>query len=277
MRLSIIIPTIYRTVELSSLLQSIENCDLSVSYEVIIIDQNPVGFLDEIVNEFTSKLNLKHYNVSFKGLSKAKNYGVSVSQGAFLSFPDDDCKVFHYTYSKALDSIEYTKADMVFGRCVDSEGNDSVLRFKKNQYFLATSNMAGGFVEATGIISRNVFQQGFLFDENMGAGCFYGAEEGYDWLYRILTNSKVKALYNPDIIFYHPQVLLDVGTLQSLRRVFTYSCGKAYLCRKHKFYAIFIKRSILVTLSLPVYLVINRQKARYYFAELLGLLSGLTI
>lgn len=277
MKLSIIISTINRSTELRELLLSIETYVLNIKYEVIIVDQNPIGFLEEIVNEFKTKLNLKHHIVSFKGLSKAKNFGVSISQGEFLSFPDDDCKIFDDTYLKSLNSINSEKADIVFGRCIDFEGNDSVLRFNKRQYFLNKDNILGGFVEATGTINRRVFEKGYFFDENMGAGCFHGAEEGYDWLYRILINLDIKVLYNPEIIFYHPQVLLDKGSVQALKRVFTYSCGTAYLCRKHKFYLRFIKRLSLVTLSLPVYAVINRKKAKYYFAELLGLLSGLTI
>lgn len=275
--LSIIIPTLNRTIELRALLQSIEKYVLNIEYEVIIIDQNSSGFLYDIVKEFNEKLNLKHHIVAFKGLSKAKNYGATIAQGDFLSFPDDDCTIFADTYSKALETLNSENVDIVFGRCVDAEGEDSVLRFKKTSYLLDKNNMLGGFVEATGVINRRLFEQGFFFDENMGAGCFHGAQEGYDWLYRILTNSSIKVFYSPEVIFYHPQVLLDKGSLQALKRVFTYSCGTAYLCKKHKFYFRFIKRLTLVMLSLPIYLIVNRKKARYYFVEFLGLFIGLTL
>lgn len=277
MKLSIIIPTLNRTTELKALLLSIEKCVFNFEYEVIIIDQNPIGFLDDVLNDFWSKFNLKHQLVSFKGLSKAKNFGAKIAQGDFLSFPDDDCKIFSDTYSKALNIISSEKVDVVFGRCIDSDGNDSVLRFKKAPYILNKENMLGGFVEATGIINKSVFEQGFFFDENMGAGCFYGAEEGYDWLYRILTTSNIKAFYSTEVIFYHPQVLLDKGSIQALKRVFSYSCGTGYLCKKHKFYYRYFKRLALVFASLPIFMIINRKKGRYYFAEFLGLLSGLVI
>jgi glycosyltransferase involved in cell wall biosynthesis len=277
MNLSIIIPTLNRTIELRALLQSIEKYVLNINYEVVIIDQNPSGFLDDILNEFNVILNIKHHIVSFKGLSKAKNFGVSVAIGELLSFPDDDCTIFTDTYSKALETLKSENVDIVFGRCVDSKGEDSVLRFKKKPYLLNKDNMLGGFVEATGVINKRVFEQGFFFDENMGAGCFHGAEEGYDWLYRILTGSSIKAFYSTEVIFYHPQVLLDKGSIQALKRVFTYSCGTAHLCKKHRFYFRFIKRLTFVMLSLPVYLIVNRKKGRYYLAEFLGLMSGLVI
>jgi glycosyltransferase involved in cell wall biosynthesis len=276
-KLSIIIPTIGRIVELSELLKSLEMAIQNLTYEIIIVDQNQLGYLDDCLKKFNDNLNIIHHNVSFRGLSKAKNFGVKIAQGNFLTFPDDDCKVFPNSYSKALQLIDCQGIDVVFGRCVDSKGVDSVLKFKNAPYLLNESNMLGGFVEATGVISKRVFEHGFLFDENMGAGCFHGAQEGYDWLYRILSTSNLKAFYTPDVIFYHPQVLMDKGSLQSLKRVFTYSCGTAYLCKKHHFYFKLIIRLTLVMLSLPVYLIFNRKNARYYFAELLGLLSGLVI
>jgi len=272
--LSIIIPTIGRKNELIYLLKSIVYCNLELSTEVIIIDQNPIGFLDGILEEFNSVLKINHQLVTFKGLSKAKNFGAKLAKGEYFSFPDDDCKILSDTYSIAFKTIKTENIDVVFGRCIDVNGNDSVLKFKKESYFLNSKNMLGGFVEATGVINKSIFEKGFYFDENMGAGCFHGAEEGYDWLYRILKNSNLKAFYNPEVKFYHPQVLLDKGSKQALKRVFTYSCGKAYLYKKHHFYFRYIKRLFLIIVSMPIFAVINRKKARYYFVEMLGLLTG---
>lgn len=275
--LSIIIPTIGRKNELICLLKSIVYCNLELSTEVIIIDQNPIGFLDGMLEEFNSVLNINHQLVTFKGLSKAKNFGAKLANGEYFTFPDDDCKIFSDTYSIAFKTIKTENVDVVFGRCIDLNGNDSVLKFKKESYFLNSKNMLGGFVEATGVINKSIFEKGFYFDENMGAGCFHGAEEGYDWLYRILKNSNLKAFYNPEVKFYHPQVLLDKGSKQALKRVFTYSCGNAFLCKKHSFYRRYFKRLILTSFSIPIYLLINRRKAKYYFCELLGLLIGVII
>ena len=146
--LSIIIPTLNRTIELRALLQSIEKYVLNIEYEVIIIDQNSSGFLNDVVKEFNKKINLKHHIVSFKGLSKAKNFGANVASGELLAFPDDDCTIFADTYSKALETLNSENVDIVFGRCVDAEGEDSVLRFKKTSYLLDKDNMLGGFVSS---------------------------------------------------------------------------------------------------------------------------------
>jgi glycosyltransferase involved in cell wall biosynthesis len=277
MQLSIIIPTINRRIELEELLNSIQNYVIDIPFEVIIVDQNPSGFLHEIINKFKEILNISHHLVSFKGLSKAKNYGAKKANGEYLTFPDDDCKIFPETYSKALGLMVSKNVDIVFGRCIDASGYDSVLNFNKQSYILNKNNMVGGFVEATGVIHKSIFEKDFYFDEKMGAGCFHGAEEGYDWLYRIFSESDVEAYYCPSVIYYHPQVLLDKGSDHAIKRAFTYSCGNAYLCKKHKFYARYFKRLTLVVFSIPVYLFINQKKAKYYFSELLGLLSGVII
>jgi glycosyltransferase involved in cell wall biosynthesis len=277
MKLSIVIPTLNRTLELKTLLQSIEKYVLKIEYEVIIIDQNPSGFLDDVLSDFKTKANFYHYLVPFKGLSKAKNYGAKLASGEYLSFPDDDCEIYESTYTIGFQTIETKMVDIVFGRCIDKDGLDSVIRFSKKSYFLNKKNIAGGFVEATGLISKKVFIENYFFDENMGVGQFHGAEEGFDWLYRILTQSNFNIFFNRDITFYHPQVLLDKKSNQALKRVFNYSCGKSYLCKKHKLYSILVKRLGLVLLSLPIFILIVRNKAKYYFAELLGLLTGFII
>ncbi len=276
-KLSIIIPTINRKIELEELLISIQNYVNDIAFEVIIIDQNPVGYLDDLISKFNSSLKISHHLVNFKGLSKAKNYGAKLAKGEYLTFPDDDCKIFTNTYSNALATLESKKVDIVFGRCVDSVGNDSVLKFKTKSYSLNKKNMLGGFVEATGVIHKSIFQNNFYFDEKMGAGCFHGAEEGFDWLFRIFTFSSFEVFYNYEVKFYHPQVITDKGSSSAIKRVFTYSCGKAYLCKKHKFYFKYFTRLILVSTSIPIYFIINRRKAKYYFSELLGLLTGIMI
>ena len=102
-----------------------------------------------------------------------------MAKGKYISFPDDDCKVFLETYEKVFKLLDEKKYDMVFGKCVDVEDNDSVLNFKKYEYQLNSSNMLSGFVEATVVCKRQVFDD-LLIDENMDAGEFFRAGEGFE-------------------------------------------------------------------------------------------------
>lgn len=272
-KLSILVPTIGRKHELAMLLQSILDAALRFNYEIVIVDQNPVGFLKEVLDQYQNQLPIIHHLVSFKGLSKAKNYGVKVSKGEFICFPDDDCKVFHDTFAKAFQLLDNENCDMVFGKCIDDKGVDSVLNFRKQQYTLNSKNMLGGFVEATVVCARGIFEK-FEFDENMGAGTFFGAEEGFDWLYRILTKTDAKAVFSPEIKFYHPQVILSKGDLSALQRVFKYRCGTAYLCQKHGFVGQYYKRLLLSYGAFLSFYFLDREKSIYYHTEYHALRLG---
>lgn len=272
-KLSILVPTIGRTSELEMLLNSIEKSALNFSYEILIIDQNPAGFLDEVLSKYYHLLPINHHLVTFKGLSKAKNYGVKSANAEYVCFPDDDCKVFPDTFPKVFQLLEKEGCDMVFGKCIDEKGNDSVLNFQKEKYTLTKENMLGGFVEATVVCKKEIFDS-FKFDENMGAGTFFGAEEGFDWLYRILTESSKKAVFSPEIKFYHPQVILSKGDLSALNRVFKYRCGTAYLCHKHHFAGKYYKRLIMAYAASKLYYFTDKEKAKYYKTEFLALQLG---
>lgn len=272
-KLSILVPTIGRKHELAMLLQSILDAALRFNYEIVIVDQNPLRFLKEVLDQYQNQLPIIHHLVSFNGLSKAKNYGVKVSKGDFICFPDDDCKVFPDTFAKAFQLLENENCDMVFGKCIDDKGADSVLNFQKQQYTLNSKNMLGGFVEATVVCARGIFEK-FEFDENMGAGTFFGAEEGFDWLYRILTKTDAKAVFSPEIKFYHPQVILSKGDLSALQRVFKYRCGTAYLCQKHGFVGQYYKRLLLSYGAFLSFYFLDREKSIYYQTEYHALRLG---
>ena len=181
--------------------------------------------------------------------------------------------MFPDTFAKAFQLLENEKCDMVFGKCIDEKGNDSVLNFQKEKYTLTKENMLGGFVEATVVCKKEIFDN-FKFDENMGAGTFFGAEEGFDWLYRILTESSTKAVFSPEIKFYHPQVILSKGDLSALNRVFKYRCGTAYLCHKHHFAGKYYKRLIMAYVASKLYYFTDKDKAKYYKTEFLALQLG---
>lgn len=271
--LSIIIPTIGRTKEFDELLATIQVAEGLGNFEILVVDQNKKPILDDIVAKY-GQLPIQHFKVDFNGLSKAKNYGVEHSKGAWICFPDDDCRIFKDTFSKGFQLIKENSLDMVFGKCVDDNGDDSVLNFKKEAYYLDKDNMLGGFVEATVIAKKEILER-WKFDEEMGAGMFFGAEEGYDWLYRILHENKdVKVMFSPEIIFFHPQVIMSKGNWASMNRVFKYRCGTAYLCVKHGFSTKYYKRLLFCLMGCFVYIFTDKKKYNYYKVEVLSLMLG---
>lgn len=270
--LSLVIPTLGRREEVNNLLGTIiKSVPSSISYEVIIIDQNFSDLLDVIVDYYKDKLEIRHYKVNFRGLSKAKNYGSRVIDGEVVCFVDDDAELLPSTIKVALNCINQG-LDVVSGRCVDRDGVDSVKKFGKDPCVLSLDNFEDYFIESTMFFRSNIAKK-YEYDENMGIGAFYGAEEGYDLVYRMLKDD-VKIMFNPEIVFYHPQTVTDHKDPKAVRRVFSYKCGTGFLCKKHNFKKKYNIRFIKVLLYIP-YLVIARPKdVRYYIAELLGLLVG---
>lgn len=274
-KLSVIIPTLGRTEELTSLFSTIHAYKQEFDVEIILVDQNFGPVLIPIVKEFENVLSIYHYNVDFRGASRARNFGIQHATGDIFCFPDDDCKFLPETIKLALAVFENINCDVVFGKCIDDSGNDSVIKWSKSAGYLSMKNCGDKFVEATMFARRKIFEN-LLYDETLGVGTFHGSAEAYDLVIRLLTKNKV-LYYSPDIVFNHPNKVVDHSLDSSIRRTFSYSCGFGKLCLKHGLYKIFFHRLLLVTGFIPLSLFIARNKTRYYCAELLGLLSGVTI
>lgn len=272
--LSIIIPTINRVFELEELFNSLLKSS-NKDFEILVIDQNLDNKLDELISVFKKEFKLRHFKILPKGASNARNFGISKAVGDAFCFPDDDCKFFDNTIDIALLTLEEQKCDVVFGKCVDELGNDSVIKWNLKSEFLTKKVHSNHFVEAT-MFSKRKIMINYPYDEGLGVGTFHGAEEAYDLVLRLL-NDRIKLYYNREIIFYHPNKVLNYSSQSEIKRVFSYRCGFAKLCFKHKFYFKYFKRLMLVILALPFYFIFNNKKVRYYFAELLGLLSGVVI
>ncbi len=272
-KLSIVIPTLGRMEEVRALLESIVKSDISIEYEVLIIDQNEDDRLDALCEDFQIKIPLKQCKVNFKGLSKAKNYGIKCAQGEIICFPDDDAEFTGDTIKKALDELDSCDADCVFGKCIDKEtSEDSVILFKKERLQLTLKEFEGAFVEATMFAKLSVLKD-FQFDEKMGVGNIHGAEEGYDLVYRMLLADK-KLLYTPEIVFYHPNKVQNKSSNPEIKRAFYYSCGFGYLCKKHGFKSKYYKRLFKLFIGIPVIYFIKHKNTKYYKAQWHGIILG---
>lgn len=272
--LSVIVPTINRKSELAALLESLSYADCS-RIEVIIADQNPPGFLDEVLEAFRDKFDrLEHLLLTERGAARARNSGATHAKGDILCFPDDDSRFLESTVGIAMSVLADNEGlGVIFGKTVDEDGNDSVIRFHSSAQELHRGNLAGGFVEATMFVRKEVFEE-TNFDESFGVGTFYGAEEAYDLLLRMLEKG-VRIHFDPTIQFYHPHKVTNHTSPAEIRRVFQYRCGFSHLCRKHRLYGKWLKQFILVSGYCFLLLFSRPSRVRYYVAEILGLLTGL--
>lgn len=272
---SIVIPTINRTEELRALLLTIKEQEYQ-NIEIIVVDQNGDNRLEEVIKESSAYIPITHLRVSFRGASKARNYGAAKASGDILFFPDDDAEIlpgFFVNADVIFDSQPNVK--VVFGKCVDREGVDSVLKFSSKSGRLSKTKHKGMFVEATMLIYKNIFLEN-LFDEGLGVGTFHGAEEAYDLVIRLM-NKDCFLFYTPDLKIYHPNKIKLHSDPSEISRVFSYRCGFSKLCIKHRLYWRLFHRVTLVCVYIPFLLIIDRRRVRYYFSELLGLMAGVII
>jgi len=245
----------------------------SITFEIIVVDQNFSNLLDEIVDKYRKiGFSITQHKVSFRGLSKAKNYGAKLANGKYVCFIDDDAEFLKGVAERAINRLEEGEYDIVSGRCIDRTGKDSALKFEHKEQVLSLKCFENRFIESTMFFKKDICSR-FEYDENMGVGAFYGAEEGYDLVYRMLQND-VKILFDPDIVFYHPQNFVSRSQPGIARRTFSYRIGFGYLCKKHKLWKKYYKRLISVICYIPYLCLFRPKDAKFYFGELLGLLAG---
>ena len=226
---SIIIPTINRKKELEKLLESISNLSYKELNEVIIVDQNENNLIDDIVNKYKEKLPIKHYKVEFIGASRARNYGAKKATGEILNFPDDDSQMLENTLS-IINKRFREKQDCIAicGKIEDRENKENILRFLNKETYVSFLNLYNTTIECNLFIKKEEFIKIGMFDENLGIGTYYGAEEGADLICRLLYKKK-KIFYINKTLFYHPNKKQETN----MKKYYSYGIGTGGFAKKH--------------------------------------------
>ncbi len=91
MKLSFIIPTYNCEKYIKKCLNSILNQKTNIKYEIIIVDDGSKDNTKKEVSKFLNKYSkVKYYFQKHKGVSYARNFGISKSVGEYISFVDAD-------------------------------------------------------------------------------------------------------------------------------------------------------------------------------------------
>lgn len=278
MKVSLVLATLGRDLELADFLKSLL-LQTYKNFELIIIDQNKDGKIDDIVELFKSKLDVQHIKVDFTGNARARDYGISFAQGRIIAFPDDDCAYDKDVLAKVV--AEFNSRDnlsiLVAGSYDLASSNFSIgVNSPKAHYFSRFSMMG---VEFTQFFDRNRIDSKQLhLDHDFGIGSKYSGAEGFEMLYRLLRDGNI-AFYTPDIKIYHPDKdHYKLGT----GRMLMYSTGIGAYIRKFAnqrdvfiWYYIIRKMFIAPILKMLLALVLfNPKKLAYSFYNLVGIWRG---
>lgn len=228
-KFSLILCTVNRYEDVIAFLESLL-VQKYTNFECIIVDQNKHDKLKDVYEKYRKDLNLIYYKSTVKGLSINRNIGIGLAKGEIIAFPDDDCEyrpdtlssvLSHFANNEDLDILTINIRDKVtlqyFGKV------EKVTLTSRNYYPYAIS--IGIFVKVRDIKKLS-------FDENMGAGTYWGAGEESDFISSLLSKS-YKAMYDGHLFVYHPYDVITQKTIEEQkRRYMTYGAGYGALVKK---------------------------------------------
>lgn len=270
-RITLVVCTLGRTDPLRRLLNSLR-AQSDKRFRIIIVDQNPPGFLAPLLDDF-SDLPVT-YARSARGASRARNAGTALTQTPLIGFPDDDCWYAPDTVAEVVRRFELApEMDVLTGRTVDADGRESVsvhlpesqpvtranvfLMGNTSAFFARTSavNAVGGYDETLGV----------------GAGTPFGSGEETDFLLRCL-NAGFDLRYISDFRVHHDQVERD------LAKVGRYAAGFGRLVRLHRLGAGFLGARVARAAARSCLLLVtgNIGQARARWSWIRGCLTGYT-
>lgn len=222
--LSIVICTRNRKARIVSTLQSIF-LNAHAQFEVIVIDQSENEVTREAVQPFLNDVRFIYKKSTTKGLSIARNIGLSECRGSIIAFTDDDCRVTETWIKAILTEYEtHPQIDAVFGKIFQGEISDisaldrnidlaqaqrlqQVLPIAKKEettyeLYKDDANNLGFGHGANMSFRQSVFSRYGEFDEFLSAGASLGAWEDRDMGHRILAGGG-QILYSPHVVVYH--------------------------------------------------------------------------
>jgi len=233
MKVSLAIATIGRIKELNRLLDSLRR-QTHTDFEVLIADQNPLGFLDDILNTFACDLHIQRVCIEPQGVSNARNALFKLLAGDLVAFPDDDCWYAPDTLETVAKFFQqHESAQSAVGIWLHDESalpNPDIYNFSTHVVNYRELFRRGetyvqffrkGAVKAIG-----------MFDPILGPGTGlpYGCGEDTDYLLRATKVGQVWRV--PTIRVFHP--LPNTQNPNQAHKWRAYGRGRMYLLKKHK-------------------------------------------
>ena len=134
MKLSVIIPVYQVERSLRRCVESVCNQNVD-EMEIILVDDGSEDESGRICDEIsTSDKRIKTIHQKNRGLSAARNAGLKVADGEYVTFVDSDDKVQENTYSQLMDTLkEHPEYDILELPLVCHHGspNEHLVSFRK--------------------------------------------------------------------------------------------------------------------------------------------------
>lgn len=144
---SFIIPVFNRPNEIEELLQSMAGLDYKKQYEIVIVEDGSTETSKDIVNRFSSQLNISYYFKENSGPGDSRNYGMRLAKGNYFLILDSDV-ILPSNYLKEVEKALNKKNVDCFGG-VDN-AHESFTDLQKAINFVMTSFLTTGGIRGGG-------------------------------------------------------------------------------------------------------------------------------
>ena len=243
MTVSLVIATLGRREALSRLLHSLETQTFR-RFQVILVDQNQPGYLDETIGPHEATLDMEVVAAKPLGVSAARNLGLERARGDVVGFPDDDCRYIPQTIERV---VHLFGADSRMDGLIVAWGDDPS-RGKRTRA-MEPVTPTGAFRHAGALVQfyRREAVTDVRFDPSLGPGTGlpYGCGEDTDFLLQVLGHG-ARVFRTDELLVCHaapsPE---DVGLVPKTQ---AYARGRMHLLRKHGFPLWFMVANILYPL-----------------------------
>jgi glycosyltransferase involved in cell wall biosynthesis len=245
------------------------------SFEVIVVDQNPPGYLAEVLTPFRAFFPVQHLR-SELGLSRARNVALGLIRGEFVAFPDDDCWYPEDLLESVANALtRHRDWDGLTGMLADPEEGDGFRMFHRTRGKLSFGNLFSRATSVTIFLRRVVVERVGRFDENLGRGTWTGmtAAEESDYLIRaLLLNFFI--FYSPNLCVFHRA--WRSGDETQIGRAFGDRKALGYILRKYRLPLRLVLHKLIRSIGGIVLFSVrgNLRKTRYHWHAAHGILSG---
>lgn len=272
---SLVIGTVGRTDELGRMLDSLCR-QTHRNFEVILVDQNPGGELDEVRSRYEAEMPIRHVR-ALRGLSRARNIGLRYASGDVVAFPDDDCWYPPDLLERVASQLDrQAEWSGVTGRATIASGESSNGRWDRQPGLVSRANVWRRAISFSMFFRRPAIRD-CRFDESLGvgAGTPWGAGEETDFLLQLLANG-AQIHYDPTLAVYHPEWGKGPYTSPIRTKARSYGRGIGRVLRKHGFPLSQVGYQLVRPLggSVLSWAAWRPDKARYHWAIFAGRAAG---
>ena len=232
LKFSIIVPVYNRPQEIDELLESLTKQDFQDDFEALIIEDGSENSSEEVVNKYTSKLNLNYFYKDNSGAGASRNYGMERASGNYFIILDSDVIVPPQYLSEVKKALEYNYTDAFGG---PDAAHPSFTALQKAINYSMTSVLTTGGIrgkkKAVGKFQPRSFNLGLskaAFEKTSGFSKMKAGED-IDLTFRLWENGFETQLINKAFVYHKRRSTIK----QFFKQTFAFGTARPILNKKY--------------------------------------------